>query len=120
MKDIFKITKHIKEWENYQILYNRINGDLTAEAINWYKSRAIAEIWADCILTWNKEHLRSCKSVTVLETCFLERGIHDLKRELFGCLYITMPNLRYMVQLFSERKTTGLICDAEVEATVKL
>ena len=113
--DIFKIDKHITEWEICQIQYNRINGDLTAEAINWYKSRAIAEIWADCILTWNKEHLRSCKSVTVLETCFLERGIHDLKRELFGCLYITMPNLRYMVQVFSETKTTGLICGAEVE-----
>ena len=26
-----------------------------------------------------------------------------------------MPNLRYMVQVFSETKTTGLICGAEVE-----
>ena len=42
--DIFKIDKHITEWEICQIQYNRINGDLTAEAINWYKSRAIAEI----------------------------------------------------------------------------
>lgn len=115
MKDIFKINKHIKDWENCQNLYNRITGELTAEAINWYKNRSIAEIWADCILAWNKDHLRSCKSVTALETSFLERGIHDIKREQFGCLYITMPNLRYMVQVFSETKTTGLICGAEVE-----
>ena len=73
MKDIFKINKHIKDWENCQNLYNRITGELTAEAINWYKNRSIAEIWADCILAWNKDHLRSCKSVTALETSFLER-----------------------------------------------
>ena len=43
-----------------------------------------------------------------------------LKENCSDACIITMPNLRYMVQLFSERKTTGLICDAEVEETVKL
>jgi hypothetical protein len=115
MSDVFKITKHIKEWEDNQNLYKRISGELTDEAINWYQNRTIAQIWESCILTWNKNHFKSCKSVTELETCFLERGIDNLKRELFGCLYITMSNLRYMVQVFSENRTTGEICDYEAE-----
>ena len=115
MTNVFKIAKHIKEWEDNQNLYKRISGELTDEAINWYKNRTIAQIWESCILTWNKNHFKSCKSVTELETCFLERGIDNLKRELFGCLYITMPNLRYMVQVFSENRTTGEICDYEAE-----
>jgi hypothetical protein len=103
MSDVFKITKHIKEWEDNQNLYMRISGELTDEAINWYKNRTIAQIWESCILTWNKNHFKSCKSVTELETCFLERGIDNLKRELFGCLYITMSNLRYMVQVVKSK-----------------
>ena len=118
--DIFNINKHIKEWINCHNLYDRITGELTTEAINWYKSRAIVEIWADCILAWNEDHLRSCKSVTMLETCFLERGIHDIRREQFGCMYITMSNLRYMIQVFSESKTTGLVCGAKVEEKILL
>lgn len=115
MQNLFKITKHINEWESRHNLYNRINGELTAEAINWYKSRAIAEIWADCISAWNKDHLRSCKSVTILETCFLERGTTDIKREHFGCLIITMPNLRYKLQVFNESITTGQIWGTKEE-----
>lgn len=115
MTNVFKIAKHIKEWEDNQNLYKRITGGLTDEAINWYHKRTIVEIWESCILTWNKNHVKSCKSVTVLENCLLERGIDNLKRELFGCLYITMPNLRYMVQVFSENRTTGEICDYEAE-----
>lgn len=115
MKDIFKITKHINEWKDRQNIDNRLYGALTSEAIVWYKNRALVEICSSCILAWNKNRLKSCKSATVLQACFYERGINDLKRELFGCLYITMPNLKYMVQVFSDTKTTCQICGCSIE-----
>jgi hypothetical protein len=115
MQDVFKINKHIQRWDDCENLYKLIGeGNLTDEAIEWYKFRAAMAIWSDCVSSWNKNHLRSCKSASELEMCFQGRGYIDIKRDLYGRLSITMPNLKYMVQVFSETKTTGLICGYDV------
>lgn len=62
-------------------------------------------------MSWNRKHRRSCKSVEALEERFRKEGICNLKREMFGCLYIKMPNRKYMIQVFNEKNTSGLICD---------
>ena len=41
MQDIFNINKHIEKWDDYENLYKLIgDGNLTEEAIEWYKFRA--------------------------------------------------------------------------------
>ena len=40
MQDIFNINKHIEKWDDYENLYKLIgDGNLTEEAIEWYKFR---------------------------------------------------------------------------------
>ena len=45
MQDVFNINKHIEKWDDYENLYKLIGyGNLTNEAIEWYKFRAAMAI----------------------------------------------------------------------------
>lgn len=98
MQDIFNINKHIEKWDDYENLYKLIgDGNLTDEAIEWYKFRTAMAILSNCVSSWNKNHFRSCKSASELEMCFQGRGNIDIKRDLYGRLSITMPKITYII-----------------------
>lgn len=109
------IEKHIKDWEDSHNLYNRIDTDTQPKVLQWHRETGISEIWRKSIMTWNSRHRRQCRSVNELEECFKQHGIRDIKREMYGRLYISMTHRTYMIQVFNEEKTCGLICDCVEE-----